>query len=161
MDGVLLVSERQTDLTIEALGITCDAQEIPTPSDGTQPVGWWLAERSSFRGPAVSTSNDGQPGDLQDVACEGTTALAVTPQRVIGIVSPNDNTTPAVWWSWSLAGLDIQTTGSQGFLKKRPTLIVLEHDGVSIEMSAMSRLWRNSGRYQTGQEGSLVKALQG
>lgn len=151
MDGVRLISQRLTATVDTALGIKSDAQEIPTPSDGSKPVGWWLAEQSRYQGSA----EDG-PGDT---TCEGTVALAVDAARVLGIVSPNDETTPAVWFSWSLPTLDVRTAGSQGFLKKRPTTITLVRDGASIELSAVSRLYRNSGRYQSGQEGSLLKAL--
>lgn len=152
MDGATLVSERRTAMTVDALGIASDAQEIPTPTDGSKPVGWWLAERSRFTSRAT---DDAQA----ETTREGTTALAVTAERVVGIVSPNDGSTSAVWFSWGLPSLDIQTAGSQGFLKKRPMSITLALNGASVELSAVSRLWRNSGRYQTGQEGSLLKAL--
>lgn len=158
-DGALLVPERRASLTVQALGMASDGQEIPELPDSSKPVGWWLAERSTYRGPAATAAENQQLAGIQDTACDGTTALAVTKERVLGIVSPNDETTPAVWWSWSLSGLDIQTAGEQGFLRKRPVSIALMRDGATVELSAVSRLWRNSGRYQDGQEGSLVKAL--
>jgi len=156
MNGAVLMSQRQTAVTLPALEMACDEKEIPEPANSSTPVGWWLAERSSFRGAAALADH---PDEYRSTTCEGTTALAVTAERVIGIVCPNDGTTPAVWWSWGLPSLDIQTAGSQGFLKKRPTMITLAHDSASIELSGVSRLYRNSGRYQTGQEGSLLNVL--
>jgi len=157
-DGVLLVPEQHRAVHSTVLAMECDAQEIPSPRGGSKPIGWWLAERSSYQGAADEA--DTQLKGLQPTTCEGTAALAVTAERVFGIVSPNDETTPAVWWSWSLSALDVETAGSQGFLKKRPVAITLTLEGGTIELSAVSRLYRNSGRYQTGQEGSLLKALE-
>jgi hypothetical protein len=152
VEDTKLITERRMARTDTELGISSDDKEIPTPSDGSKPVGWWLSEQS-----CLQASADGAQGVF---TCEGTTALAVTGERVLGIVSPNDETTPAVWFSWSLPALKVQTAGEKGFLKKRPTSITLTFDGAIIELSALSRLWRNSGRYQTGQEGSLLKALK-
>ena len=53
----------------------------------------------------------------------------------------------------------VQTTGSQGLLRKRPTTIEVRGTDGTLELMSISRLLRNMGSYQSGQEGSLLRAL--
>jgi hypothetical protein len=66
-----------------------------------------------------------------------------------------------VWWTWRLDELSLSSEGSQGLFKKRPVDIWLDHDDGRLHLKDVSRLLRNSGSYQAGQEGSLLKALGG
>jgi hypothetical protein len=158
-DGALLVYKRRRHGQISPLGMQCDSKEIPSPLDDDKPVGWWLAEVSSFSGKAASKVDDGQLTKLQETRCAGTAALAVTSERMLGILSPSEVSTPAVWWSWSLPSIEVETDGELGLFKKRPRVLVLTCESRTVELASVSRLYRNSGRYQTGQENSLLSAL--
>lgn len=154
--STLLVVDRQT-AHIPVLGIKSD-REIPENDDGSKPVGWWLAEVADFDGQARRFETGAIQSQANSVAIDGTAAIAVNREVVKGILSPTDNS-PALWWTWQFDELSLRTAGSQGLLKKRPTDLWLEHEDGRLHLKAVSRLWRNSGNYQSGQEGSLLKAL--
>jgi hypothetical protein len=72
----------------------------------------------------------------------------------------------ALWWSWPLASTAVSGVGVQGLFKKRPNAIRLDRnggvdddEGDTIVLKYVSRLYRSSGSFQSGQEGSLLKAL--
>jgi hypothetical protein len=152
----LLVTDRQTG-HIPMLGIK-SVKEIPENDDGSKPIGWWLAALADFDGRACPYRDGAAQQSAEDAVVDGTAAIAVNQGAIKGILSPNDGS-PAVWWSWPLDELSLHLGGSQGFLKKRPTDIWVEHENGSLHLKTVSRLWRNSGRYQDGQEGSFIKAL--
>jgi hypothetical protein len=154
-----LVDARGSARTLSQLGIKCDAKEIPEFVNGQKPAGWWLFTRCQFDGQAAAGGETGTLGDATDTSCAGTAAVAVGDGQLIGILSPNDKTQAALWWAWEVSPLQIQSTGSQGFLKKRPTDITITTADGTLKIKDVSRLYRNSGNYQSGQEVSLLKAL--
>jgi hypothetical protein len=141
------------------LQMKCDNQEIPEALDGAKPSGWWLVGVCSFSGPAAKGGETGTLGETADTQAEGTAALAVGGGRVFGIVSPNTDVAAAIWWSWPLSEVRVEAVGSQGFLKKRPTQLTLKTSDAQLTLAFVSRLYRNSGSRQSGQEASLLKAL--
>ena len=154
-----LVDARGSARTLSPLGIKCDAKEIPEFLNGQKPVGWWLFARCRFDGRAASGGETGTLGDATDTSHDGTAAVAVGDGQLIGILSPNDKAQAALWWAWEVNSLQIQSAGSQGFLKKRPTEITITAADGTLKVKDVSRLYRNSGNYQSGQEASLLKAL--
>lgn len=159
MQGTFMARERGTSLIVAPLNMQCDAKEIPQNPDGTKPVGWWLAGRCLFTGTAATEVFDSGLAEPQEVVVQGTAAIAVNRDRVLGIVSPDADDEPALWWAWQLSDLTIETSGEQGVFKKRPALIGLENGDGAIDIAVVSQLDRHSGSHKTGQEGSLLKAL--
>jgi hypothetical protein len=159
MPRTTLVDARGAARTLSPLGIKCDAKEIPEFLNGQKPSGWWLFTNCQFSGQAATGGETGTLGDAIDASCDGTAAVAVGDGQLIGILSPNDKAQAALWWAWEVNSLQIQATGSQGFLKKRPTDITITTADGALEVKSVSRLYRNSGSYQSGQETSLLKAL--
>jgi hypothetical protein len=154
-----LVGARGSARALGPLGMKCDAKEIPEFLNGTKPAGWWLFVRCQFDGQAAGSGETGALGDPRDTACAGTAAVAVGGGQLIGILGPNDRAQAALWWSWELNSLQVDATGSQGVFKKRPTDIVITAADGTLAVKEVSRLYRNSGNYQSGQEASLLKAL--
>jgi hypothetical protein len=154
-----LVDARNAPHALNPLGIKCDAKEIPEFINGQKPAGWWLFARCQFNGRAASDGETGTLGEVTDGSRDGTAAVAVGDGQLIGILSPNDKVHAALWWAWELNSLQIQSTGSQGILKKRPTEITITAADGTLEVNNVSRLYRNSGNYQSGQEASFLKAL--
>ena len=156
IEGTVLIDARGAARRVEALGMRGDAKEIPDSLGGEKPVGWWIAGASTLSGSAHADSPD---GTATPVNMRGTVALAVVPGRLLGIFSTNSKADPAVWFSWSLPSLRIETAGSQGMFKKRPTHITVRGPDTTLVMSQVNRLYRNSNSYQSGQESSLLGAL--
>jgi hypothetical protein len=154
-----VVDARGSARKLDPLGIKSDAKEIPEFLNGQKPTGWWLFAHCQFDGQAAAGGETGTLGDSTDTSCAGTAAVAVGDGKLIGILSPNDKAQAALWWAWEVNPLQIQSTGSQGFLKKRPTDITITAADGTLKIKNVSRLYRNSGNYQSGQEASLLKAL--
>jgi hypothetical protein len=167
MDGTALMDARNAARQLQALEMKCDGKEIPEALDGAKPIGWWIASECTFGGEVASGRETGTLGQKKDIVMKGPAALAVFEERVIGILSPDSGAEPALWWSWPLTSTAVEGHGTQGAFKKRPSKLRLdrgggaEGDGDSIVLGGVARLYRSSGRYQTGQEGSLLKALGG
>jgi hypothetical protein len=156
IDGTILVDARGAARRVEELGMRCDAKEIPDPLGNEKPTGWWISATCTVSGSAGTGTPD---GDTTSVSMKGTAALAVVQGRLLGIFSTNSKAEPAVWFSWSISALHIDTAGSQGMFKKRPTQITVKGPGSTLVMSQVSRLYRATNRYQPGQEGSFLSAL--
>jgi len=154
-----LVAARDSARTMSPLGIKCDGKEIPEFVNGQKPAGWWLFGRCEFDGHAAAGEETGILGDATDTSSDGTAAVAVGGGQLIGILSPTDRSQAAVWWAWEVGSLQIQSTGSQGFLKKRSTDITITAADGTLKVKDVSRLFRNSGSHQSGQEASLLRAL--
>jgi hypothetical protein len=158
-DGTVLVDGRGAARKEIGIGVRCDAKDIPEPLSGAKPVGWWLAAEASYTGSASTGGETPNIGDAREVSVSGTAALAVAEGRIIGIVSADNRGEPALWFAWSLTQVAVQTTGSQGLLRKRPTTIEVRGTDGTLELMSISRLLRNMGSYHSGQEGSLLRAL--
>jgi hypothetical protein len=167
MDGTVLVGARGAARQVTGLSMKCDAKEIPEPLSGTKPSGWWLAGECTFGGKVRPGGEADRLGEPQEGAMQGQAALAVCGDRVIGIMSPMTKTGQAIWWSWPMDTLAVSAVGSQGLFKKRPQALKLDHnggvdasDGDTLVFKGVSKLFRDSGRFQTGQESSLFDALR-
>jgi hypothetical protein len=160
----VVVPHRERATTIQELGMASDEKDIPSPLDGTDPVGWWLGGPGGFIGEEVSRFADGQLGAVEPYGATGLTCLAVTAdQRVLAILCPNgegEQARESLWLSWALADLKITAEGERGMFKKRPRKIKLEIKSNEDEliMVNVGRFYRNSG-IQNNQEASLAKAL--
>lgn len=167
MDETALVEARDSVRQLQALAMKCDGKEIPEALDGTKPTGWWIASECTFAGAAAPAGETGTPGPKKDIVLKGPAAMAVFEDRVIGILGPRSEAEPALWWSWRLASTGVEGHGTQGMFKKRPSKLRIDHDGGadgdgdSIVLGGVAQLFRSSGRYQSGQESSLLKALGG
>jgi hypothetical protein len=167
VDATVLVDARGGAREIALLGMRCDEREIPAALSGTEPVGEWLIFRCMFAGSAMSGGERETLGEAVEGTVEGTAALAVVEDRVIGIVSPDSASAPALWWSWSLASTTVEAHGTRGLFKKRPEKITLDRDGGldgggdTLLFEEVARNWGRKTGFQTGQEQSLLEALGG
>ena len=88
-------------------------------------------------------------------------------------MSPDDRGAAALWWSWSLASVKVETCGSQGLFKKRPEAIALHRNGGfqekktggdTIMLRNVAKVWASRGTsqamFQTGREAEFVQALK-
>lgn len=160
VDGALLVLERRSAVFEPSLGMRCDQHEVPMPlHDGGGVAGWWIAGKAQFFGSAAGAIEDGQLIEPETVGIEGTAAVVIAAKRVFGIISPDDYTRPALWWSWALPSLKVSTEGRQGVFPKRPRIVVIERGSAVVDLLTVSRLNRDSGRHRPGQEHRLAAAL--
>ncbi len=158
MEYLRLIDVRNTGLRVPELDMKCDAREIPAPLDGSPPLGWWAAQTTS--GFAISVD------DERFAMVEGPSALAICSERVMGIVGPEDARKQALWWTLPLAELVVETAGSQGIFRKRPSGIKLtlrggfeRPGGCTLTLSYVVRLFPDTGKTQWGQEQTLLDAL--
>lgn len=136
----------------------CDGQQIPESLDGTKTR--MYRTRATFSGQAAPW-NDGSPGLASPASAEGRAALGVVSGRVFGILTPDLEADPSVWFTLPLRGLRVVPHGQQGLLKKRPVSIQLGCDQWSVRLSDVNVIIPASGgRQQTGQEATLLEALK-
>lgn len=154
--GTILVAARGEARRTEALEMRCNAKEIPDPLGTEKPVGWWIAGLCTVSGSASAGTPDGV---ITPVRMQGTVAIAVTPEWLLGIFSTNSTADPAIWFSWSIPQLRIETAGSQGVFKKRAAQITVHGLDATLVLSDVNRLYRNIIKYQTGQENSFLDAV--
>ncbi len=157
-DLAVIVEAREAARAVPVLGMRCDKKEVPEPLAGPEPSGWWVA-LSTFRGQARAGGETKQLGDLVSITAQGVVALAVAGRRLLGIVSPDTSTAPAIWFASSISALRIESSGSQGVFKKRPTDIRLSTREWTLELAQVNRIFRPSNMIQYGQEGSLLTAM--
>lgn len=160
IDGALLVSERRRALFEPSLGMKCDGKEVPAPYGGGEAVGWWIAGKALFAGHAARAVEDGQLIEPEKASIEGTATVVVTAERVIGIVSPDDYSVPALWWSWGLESIKVTTEGRQRLFRQRPKIVAVDRHGAGVDLGVVSKLNRGSGRHRPGQERPLLAALE-
>ena len=98
---------------------------------------------------------DGNP----DQGLQGRCCITVHDGTAFGIV-PANGTGTATYFSVPVSELSVETEGSQGMLKKRPTQVRLQADGFQLKLSDVDKLLLNMEKYQSGQENSLVSALR-
>lgn len=156
--NAVFVQKRREPSTVDLLGIECDEVDAPVALRGETPDSWWIAEQAGFFGQAQN--------EVTGEVAEGSigphsAALAITSERLLGIIAPDDYGAAALWFSLPLAELEVQTEGSKGLLRKRPEIITLSVDGSEVTLGRILRLWRNSGNAQPWQEKAFVEALSG
>ena len=168
MDGAVLVDARGGARTVPALNMRCDKKEIPDPLNAEKTLGSWFS-RVQYFGPVQRGGETGQLGNPELIRSqENQGAVVVCADRVIGISAPESVAVPALWWSWPLTDVTVQTAGKQGLLKKRPEVIMLDfrggadgnhQDGATVALKAVSEYHREIKSYQTGRENALLAAL--
>jgi hypothetical protein len=152
----ILVHRRKQATTVEPLGIECDQYDTPIALQGEKPSSWWVAERAGF----VGRAQDEVSGEVAEGAIGiYSSAFAITLERLLGIVAPDDASAAALWFVWPLAEIQLKTEGSKGLFKKRPAAITLTAGDAEVNLSGVSRLWRNSDRAQPWQEKAFIEAL--
>ena len=161
MNAAVLVDGRGAPRKVTALEMYCDAHEIAYPSDGSKATGSWIAGSCLFSGTAYRGGESDTLGELAASNAQGSASLAVVSDRVLGIVSPHTPAEPAIWFAAAVSSLRVEASGSKGFIKKRPSTIVLSGDGWTVNLSQVGRHFRSSNQLQPGQEGALLTALGG
>lgn len=164
MEGVtaitaVLVDGRGRSRTVALFNMRCDGQQIPEQLDGTKPR--MYRGRAIFSGKA-SPWNDGSPGAMAPASAEGRAALGVGGGRIFGILTPDIEADPCVWFTLPLRGLRIVEHGQQGLLKKRPVSVQFGNEVWTVRYSDINVIIPASGgRQQSGQEATFAQALKG
>lgn len=157
-DGAIVVDGRSASRHVRELGIRCDDKEIPEPVDDIKPQGWWIAADCTFTGTAWAQDRAGRRSGTMTTKAHGTAALVVAGGRLAVIVSPAATTEPAIWIATAASTLNHEHHGSHG-LSGPPGQIDLAGEGWRLELGEVSRLFRHTKTYQTGQERPLLEAL--
>jgi hypothetical protein len=155
----LLIAERNTARKVPELQMRCDKTEFADVLGDPKPD-WWVAEMAAVEGQLPWLGNNAAP--LNGVS--GICSIAIRGGQFAAIVAPADLQIPAAWLAADLTQCQVQAEGSQGMFRKRPTAIDIQGDGWGLTLGRVSRVYRSGGgpgRYQTGQEGSLLAALTG
>jgi hypothetical protein len=169
LEGRVLVAGRGAQENTP-LGMRCDSKEIPSPLSG-EPATWWIAARCIFA--AVPTPSEELPDEAGGaLLVEAPAAFCVSEGRLLGIVSPNDPASEALWWAWSLASTRVETSGTRGLFKKRPAAVVVHRGGGYEQDGGESAIFRQvmhltpgtggrHGTFQPRRESELLEALRG
>jgi hypothetical protein len=156
--SAVLVDGRGRSRTVALFNMRCDGQQIPEQLDGAKTRMYRV--RATFSGNA-SPWNEGSPGLGSPASAEGTAALGVQSGRVFGILTPDLEAEPSVWFTLPLRGLRVVPHGQQGLLKKRPVSIQFGCDQWSVRLTDVNVIIPASGgRQQPGQEHTLLQALK-
>lgn len=174
MDGTVLVDGQGMERHVASLAMQCDARDIPLPSDGSTPVGWWLAPYQ-FDGHAQPGGETGVLAEAVPYTRAGLGAIALFEDRVIGIMGGAvGDAAAAVWWSWSRASISVSTPGVSGGGDQPPDRIQLDYlggsgnGGATVVLRDIARHYfefadgravSGSGRFETLQAASLLEAL--
>ncbi len=174
MDGTVLVDGQGIERHVTSLAMQCDAREIPLPSDGSTPVGWWLAPYQ-FDGHAQPGGETGALAEAVPYSRVGLGAIAVCEDRVIGILGGAvGDAAAAVWWSWPRASISVSTRGGSDEGDQTPDRIQLDYlggsqsGGATVVLRDIARHYfefadgravSGSGRFETVQAASLLEAL--
>jgi hypothetical protein len=143
---------------VALFNMRCDGQQIPEPLDGNKTR--MYRARATFAGQAAPW-NDGSPGLAAPASVEGRVALGVGSGMVFGILTPDLEADPSVWFTLPLRGLRVVPHGQQGLLKKRPVSIQLGSDQWFVRLNDVKVIIPASGgRQQPGQEQTLLQALK-
>jgi len=118
---------------------------------------YWAAAEATFTGTATDRGSLNPPRQLE---LSGTLSLAVLRDKVAAILSPNSESTPALWMSFGVTEMKMEASGSQGLFRKRPTKIRLDLPNGHIVLHEVSQIFREIGRFQSGQEGKFIKVLE-
>jgi hypothetical protein len=155
----LLIAERNTARKVPELHMRCDRTEFADVLGDPKPD-WWAAALAAVEGRLPWLGNNAAPLDTVSGLC----SIAIRGLQFAAIVAPVDAQIPAAWLSAGLAQCQIRGEGSQGTFRKRPTSIDISGDGWGLTLGRVSRVYRSGGgpgRFQTGQDNSLLAALTG
>ena len=160
MDDVtaVLVDGRGRSRTVALFNMRCDGQQIPEQLDGTKTR--MYRGRATFTGKAAPW-NDGSPGAMAPASAEGRAALGVSAGRIFGILTPDLEANPCVWFTLPLRGLRVLEQGQQGLLKKRPVSVQFGNEVWNVRFSDINVIIPASGgRQQAAQEATFLQALR-
>jgi hypothetical protein len=160
VEGVtaVIVDGRGRSRTVALFNMRCDAQQIPEQLDGTKTR--MYRGRAIFSGKAAPW-NDGSPGEMAPASDEGTAVLGASGGRVFGILTPDLEANPCIWFTLPLRGLRIVEHGHQGLLKKRPVSVQFGNEVWTVRLSDIKVIIPASGgRQQLGQEAAFLQALR-
>ena len=147
--ALVLVEDRAWTRRVPQLDLWCDDREVPVNLPDTYDH-WW---GGIYMRQSPPSSSGGTP------ALTARVALAIGDGRLVGIISPDDPRTPAIWFSIALADLLMVEVLARHRLPWRVRKISVYVPGwalvfVSIARHDGSMEWR-------GQERSLLQALGG
>jgi hypothetical protein len=158
VERALLVSVRGQAHEVERLGMRCDRREIPYPLDAAEkPVGTWTA--------VAEVSGRDLEAEVGAVRHErvftGGCALAITADRVIGIIAPlTRRGGPSVWFALPLDGINAIAGGHQGRRgEHRPEKITLGGSRWMAVLTNVSCLRSATGKAGKKREQELIDAL--
>jgi len=86
IDDHLLVETMNRARTVERLGMKCDAQEIPSPLDGTEPVGELGVVGIAELCGAVDVENNPTPDEQKHANVKRTAAITICNSQLLAIV---------------------------------------------------------------------------
>ncbi len=86
-------------------------------------------------------------------------AIAIAKERVLGILAPENDDEPALWWAWHASEIRVETSGSQGMFRKRPETIELSAYEGRLLLSQVSRDFRHSAHLHAGKAHVFLKKL--
>ena len=175
---ILLVAGRNQAFKSDSLNMKCDRREIPDPIESA--ASYIKKEPLTIRDVIGAKSNQtrwmaiagfsgvarrqGDPTSRQtssfDVAEPVAMTIVETEARLLGIIGPRDPSLPAIWWSWNLSDISVQTEGEQGTFRKRPARITIAAHGASVSLQEVCYVRNDGSSYTAGREGAFLKALR-
>ncbi|WP_445152225.1 hypothetical protein [Baekduia sp. Peel2402] len=146
---MVLVEDRAWTRRVPELDLWCDEREVPVNLQDTHNN--WLGGVYMRQSPPLSS------GAAAEVS--GRVALAIGDGRLVGIISPDEATEPAIWFSIALDDLLMVEVISRHRLTWRPRKITVYVPGWALVFVAIAR--HDGSREWRGQERSLLRALGG
>lgn len=147
--SMVMVHDRVWTRHVPELALWCDDREIPVNLPDT--YNHWLAGVFMRESPPPSV------GAVTEVTARVT--LAIGDGRLVGIVSPDEATEPAIWFSTALADLLMVRVLSRYRLTRRPRRITVYVPGWALVFVAVAR--HDGSMEWRGHERSLLRALGG
>lgn len=146
---MVLVEDRVWMRQVAKLDLWCDDREVPINLPDT--YDHWLAGVFMRQSPPPSS------GAVTEVTAR--VALAIGDGRLVGIISPDEATAPAIWFSIALADLLMVRALSRHRVTRRPRKITVYVPGWALVFVAVAR--HDGSMECRGQERSLLRALGG
>jgi hypothetical protein len=158
MTTAVIVQNRSATRRLEALGMTGDEREVPSPLPPDSSVTYWFGS-GNITGTAdlLGEAESLKPG--YEVGVIGHIALALSDKRLLGIVSSTEATGPAVWLAVNLEDLAITSSGTVGVFKKRPDRIEIRCSDWELRIGYVKSGDHASGPRKNGQELAFLSAL--
>jgi hypothetical protein len=143
---------------VALFNMRCDLQQIPESLDGVKLR--LFRARATFSGKAAPW-NEGSPGLPTPASSEGTAVVGIGPTRVVGILTPDLEVNPSVWFHHPLRGMRVVSNGQQGMLKKRPISVHFGNEDWQVKVSGVNLIIPASGgRQQANQEQAFLDGLK-
>lgn len=165
---VKFVPTRNVAHTDDDLGIRCDATERPRTWPPPNPTelrdvihagkdeSEWVA-LANFHGKVTQEETAAVVEAASPDICP--VAIAIAKERVLGILAPENDDEPALWWAWHASEIRVETSGSQGMFRKRPETIELSAYEGRLLLSQVSRDFRHAERLHAGKAHIFLKKL--